>query len=210
MRDVELLTVNDLSQCLALARDRGWPAEDRKWRLLFELGTVFGIRDTDGELIATAILTRYDSRLSAPAAPRSRPATPADLPAIAALDTAVVGAARGELIARLPAFATRLHVLEAGGAVVGYGAAWPGVDLFVIGPVLAPDHDGAAALITDLAGGVDAPVRVDLFDRDQALRDWVERSGAVWRSSVTMMIRGGASPPGDQRRVFSPAMQALG
>lgn len=62
---VQRLTLDDLSGCLALARDRDWPAEEHKWRLLFDVGTVFGLRDAAGELVGSTILTRYGDTLAA-------------------------------------------------------------------------------------------------------------------------------------------------
>jgi GNAT superfamily N-acetyltransferase len=56
---IQPLTLADLPGCLALARDRGWLPEERKWRLLFDLGTVFGVRDPVGRLAGVAALTRY-------------------------------------------------------------------------------------------------------------------------------------------------------
>jgi len=53
------LTVADLPGCLALARDRDWLPEERRWRLLFDLGTVYGVRDRGGELAGVTVLTRY-------------------------------------------------------------------------------------------------------------------------------------------------------
>jgi GNAT superfamily N-acetyltransferase len=56
---IQPLTSADLPGCLALARDRGWLPEERKWRLLFDLGTVYGVRDPAGQLGGVAVLTRY-------------------------------------------------------------------------------------------------------------------------------------------------------
>jgi GNAT superfamily N-acetyltransferase len=56
---IEPLTVADLPGCVALARDRDWLPEDHKWRLLFDLGTVYGARDPAGELAGVTVLTRY-------------------------------------------------------------------------------------------------------------------------------------------------------
>jgi GNAT superfamily N-acetyltransferase len=53
------LTAADLPACLALALDRDWGAEAHKWRLLFEVGEVFGMQDDAGDLVATVVLTRY-------------------------------------------------------------------------------------------------------------------------------------------------------
>jgi len=62
---VEPLTVDDLPGCMALAVDRTWAAEEHKWRLLFELGTVYGVRDEAGAPAGAAVLTRYGDELAA-------------------------------------------------------------------------------------------------------------------------------------------------
>jgi GNAT superfamily N-acetyltransferase len=61
---VQPLTVDDLDGCLALARDRNWRPEQRNWRLLFDIGTVFGIRDQHGDLAGVVVLTRYSTQLA--------------------------------------------------------------------------------------------------------------------------------------------------
>jgi GNAT superfamily N-acetyltransferase len=62
--DVLPLAVGDLPGCLALARDRNWLPEEHKWRLLFDVGTVFGVRDARGDLAGVVTLTRYGPRLA--------------------------------------------------------------------------------------------------------------------------------------------------
>lgn len=62
---VEPLTVDDLPGCTALAVDRAWVAEEHKWRLLFELGTVYGVRDQAGAPAGVVVLTRYGDELAA-------------------------------------------------------------------------------------------------------------------------------------------------
>ncbi|MDI1462990.1 GNAT family N-acetyltransferase [Catellatospora sp. KI3] len=62
--DVVRLTLADLPGCLALAADRDWLDEPGKWRFLFAVGEVYGIRD-GGELVGTTILTRYGSGMAA-------------------------------------------------------------------------------------------------------------------------------------------------
>jgi len=59
------LTLDDLPDCLALAQDREWLPEDHKWRLLFAVGTVYGLRDEAGDLVGTTVLTRYGTGLAA-------------------------------------------------------------------------------------------------------------------------------------------------
>ncbi len=56
---IQPLTSAVLPGCLALARDRAWLPEERKWRLLFDLAVVYGVRDPAGELAGVAVLTRY-------------------------------------------------------------------------------------------------------------------------------------------------------
>jgi len=56
---IQPLTSADLPGCLALARDRDWLPEKRKWRLLFDLGVVYGVRGPGGELAGVTVLTRY-------------------------------------------------------------------------------------------------------------------------------------------------------
>src|SRR5437588_6294399 len=59
------LDPGDLPECLALARDRDWPPEEHKWRLLFTVGTVYGVRDDAGDLVGAAVLTTYGAELAA-------------------------------------------------------------------------------------------------------------------------------------------------
>jgi GNAT superfamily N-acetyltransferase len=62
---VQPLSLGDLPGCLALARDRGWPPEERKWQLLFAVGTVYGLRGGSGDLAGVVALTRYGPELAA-------------------------------------------------------------------------------------------------------------------------------------------------
>jgi GNAT superfamily N-acetyltransferase len=59
------LTSDDLPGCLALARDREWLPEERKWRLLFDVSTVYGVRDEAGDLAGVTVLTRHGTELAA-------------------------------------------------------------------------------------------------------------------------------------------------
>ncbi|MGP3967884.1 GNAT family N-acetyltransferase [Streptomyces sp. 6N223] len=68
---IRRLTPADVPACLDLAADRGWPREERKWRLLLSAGQGFGIdadaRGGHGGLIAAVVATSYaadDPRLA--------------------------------------------------------------------------------------------------------------------------------------------------
>lgn len=59
------LTLDDLPGCLTLARDREWLPEERKWRLVFDIGTVYGVRDQAGDLAGVTVLTCHGADLAA-------------------------------------------------------------------------------------------------------------------------------------------------
>jgi ribosomal protein S18 acetylase RimI-like enzyme len=277
--DVRSLTGADLDACLALAVGRDWGAEEHKWRLLFEVGEVFGMHDDAGELVAAAVLTRYPpgaavvsmvlvaerlgrqglgTRLmthllehagpgpvylyatdngrplykkvgfattdgmttyvgrlgstdGADTRPTSRAARAADMPAILALDAAVFGADRSDLVARLPSFAEQLRVIERDGAIAGYAGAWRNIETVVIGPVIARDLGDAQALIADLAAAAPGDtLRLDVEHRHAGLRAWIEQCGVPRAFDTKLMVHGGRALPGDRGRLFLPVMQALG
>jgi GNAT superfamily N-acetyltransferase len=62
---IQRLTLDDLPDCLVLAQDRDWPAEENKWRLLLEVGTAYGLRDEAGDLVGTTIVSRFQADLAA-------------------------------------------------------------------------------------------------------------------------------------------------
>ncbi|MEO5727807.1 MAG: GNAT family N-acetyltransferase [Byssovorax sp.] len=62
---IRRLSVDDLPSCLRLAEDRSWPREEPKWRLLFEIGEVYGIDDPDGGLAGAVVSTRYGREVAA-------------------------------------------------------------------------------------------------------------------------------------------------
>lgn len=270
-----LLTLDDLPACLLLAQDRGWPAEEGKWRLLFETGSVYGIRDDAGALVGTTVLTRHGASFAVvsmvlvatrcggrglgrrlmrqaldhagdavvflyateqgrplyeklgfttigavhthlgPMAPAdgpagSRPATPADLPAIAALDAATFGADRGPLVRRLPDVLEQLRVIDEQGSITGYAGTWPSSRYTAVGPVVAQNAGDARTLIADLARGTSGPLRLDLDDRRPDLHAWATGLGVPPRNTTAMMLRGAETLPGARDHLFSPVMQALG
>ncbi|MFD0855863.1 GNAT family N-acetyltransferase [Actinomadura adrarensis] len=51
---------DDLDACMALAVSRNWGREEHKWRLLFEVGRVYGVDDAEnGGLAGTVVATPY-------------------------------------------------------------------------------------------------------------------------------------------------------
>ncbi|MFC4587486.1 GNAT family N-acetyltransferase [Sphaerisporangium corydalis] len=274
---VRRLGLHDLRDCLLLAIDRQWLPEEAKWRLLFEVGEVYGIDDPAGGLAGTAVLTRYGRRLAAVSmvlvasrygrmglgrrlmlraldeaggatvfltatrygrglyeklgfeavgtvarhighlrlTPADlthagiRPARQADLGAVIALDAHASGATRTHLITRLFTFAERLRVVERGGEIIGFGAAWRNVDSVVVGPVIAETTALARTLITGLVNGLYGPVRLDIDTRHAELAAWAESRGALRVDATALMVHGGPLP-GARDHIFTPVMVALG
>jgi GNAT superfamily N-acetyltransferase len=141
---------------------------------------------------------------------RTRPADAAgDMAAILEIDKAAFGADRSHLLTRLPTFAAKLRVLETGGRVSGFAAAWRNDAVTVIGPVVAPDGAAARLLITDLAAPVRGPVRLDLDPRRPELPEWTVRHGLELVALGAVMAYGAHDPPGDPGRLFTPISVAL-
>ncbi|MCT9930411.1 GNAT family N-acetyltransferase [Planotetraspora sp. A-T 1434] len=62
---IRRLGAEDLPACLRLSQDRDWLPEEHKWRLLFEVGAVYGIDDPEGGLAGTVVATRYGRAVAA-------------------------------------------------------------------------------------------------------------------------------------------------
>ncbi|MDH2429821.1 GNAT family N-acetyltransferase [Sphaerisporangium sp. TRM90804] len=62
---IRALDLGDLRDCLLLAVDRRWLPEEAKWRLLFDIGEVYGVDDPAGGLAGTAVVARYGPGLAA-------------------------------------------------------------------------------------------------------------------------------------------------
>ncbi|MEV5606728.1 GNAT family N-acetyltransferase [Streptomyces sp. NPDC052225] len=59
---IRRLGPSDVPACLALATDRGWPAEEARWRLLLEVGEGYGWVAPGGALVGAVVLTRFGTR----------------------------------------------------------------------------------------------------------------------------------------------------
>ena len=183
LSDIRRLTIDDLTGCLELAANRDWPREEHKWRLLFDVGEVYGIVEPGAGVVATTIVTRYGG---------------------GAAISMVLVAARHErkgLGGRL-----MRHALERSGdgAVMLYATEF-GRPLYE----RLGFEDVARTLIADLAAGDARPLRVDVGHEFPGLRAWVSERGLAPRFAVTRMAVGGRQP-GDRTRSFAPLMQALG
>jgi GNAT superfamily N-acetyltransferase len=140
----------------------------------------------------------------------SRPAGPGDLMAIRRLDARANGTDRALLVRRLPGFTEQLRVTERPGGITGYAGAYHCVSYACIGPVIAETVGEAETLITDVAGAIAGPVRIDLGDRHPLLQRWAAGRGLTPGAPAALMVLGGRALPGDRSRCFAPLMRALG
>ena len=144
---------------------------------------------------------------------RLRPAGVSDGPALRALDAQARGMPRDALVDELVAGAEAAVVLDEGGVPRGFGLLRRFGRGHVIGPVVAPDSEGAQALIAHLAGlNAGRFTRIDI-DAASGLAEWVESLGLARVDAPVTMQRGGQGAtetrPGAPR-LYAIAMQALG
>ncbi|WP_267243660.1 GNAT family N-acetyltransferase [Streptomyces sp. PR69] len=140
----------------------------------------------------------------------TRPATADDLQAILKLDAEVFGQDRTHIIARLPAFADQLRVAEDAGALTGFAAAWPNMDTYVVGPLIAHNTETAKGLIASLAVEADRPLRTDIDVRHKELLTWLKAQGLESIAHNAVMTHGIPALPGDWTRRFAPLTVAAG
>lgn len=142
---------------------------------------------------------------------RLRPAGLNELSALQSLDAAARGMPRDALIADLLQSATACVVLDHDNAPKGFAMLRRFGRGHSIGPVVAPDAEGAKALIAHLAGmNAGNFTRIDI-DFDSGLAEWIESLGFLRVDGPTTMVRGrpiAAAPGGPS--LFAIVAQALG
>ncbi|WP_394483379.1 GNAT family N-acetyltransferase [Roseateles sp. LYH14W] len=143
---------------------------------------------------------------------RLRPAGASDAAALKALDTQACGMPRDALLDELLAEAEFTVVLDDGGTVRGFALLRRFGRGHAIGPVVAPDEEGAKALIAHLAGtNAGRFTRIDI-DLDSGLAEWLEAMGLLRVDAPVVMQRGPAAEPPTPGapRGYAVVTQALG
>jgi len=142
---------------------------------------------------------------------RLRPAGLNELPALQALDAAARGMPRDALIADLLATADACVVFDHDNTPKGFAMLRRFGRGHVIGPVVAPDAEGAKALIAHLAGmNAGSFTRIDV-DFDSGLAEWLESIGLLRVDAPTTMVRGAPlARSADAPALFALVTQALG
>jgi hypothetical protein len=147
----------------------------------------------------------YFGVYTGPAPGVTRPATPADAPALAALDRAASGYSRPALWERVFEPWSPYAVHRSGNGVIATRLNGTGL---TVGPVIAPDAAAACAMIADVAAGA-GEVRVDTGDPDVAAF-LLGQGFEVRDGGCVLMVHGAADVPADRTRYFVPVSHALG
>lgn len=122
---------------------------------------------------------------------RVRPAAPEDLPAIIALANRATGMRRDTLVRELAGMG-EVSVLERDGAPLGFSIMRQFGRGRLIGPLVAPDADGARALIAHWSDAYAGTfVRIDI-DGAGGLGPWLEQAGLAQVDTAVIMARNGA------------------
>ncbi|RYF55969.1 MAG: N-acetyltransferase [Comamonadaceae bacterium] len=143
---------------------------------------------------------------------RLRPAGQNETAALQRLDAEARGMPRNALIADLLASADACVVLDQDGEQRGFAMLRRFGRGHAIGPVVAPDAEGAKALIAHLAGmNAGHFTRIDI-DWDSGLAEWLESIGLLRVDAPTTMVRGEPLrvPAEGEPRLFALVTQAVG
>ena len=136
--------------------------------------------------------------------------TPDDMQAVVTFDAQAFGAERGAILADLRRRQPELAaVAGARDQISGYLVAREGRFAIHLGPVVADDAATARALLSQALARVEGPVLIDLSDRHESLRAWLDARGFVAQRGFTRMLNGDAGG-GDPARLFAIAGPELG
>ena len=139
---------------------------------------------------------------------RVRPAGPEDLPAIVALANRATGMARDALVRALAGLGD-VSVLERDGAPLGFSILRQFGRGRVIGPLVAPDADGARALVAHWSDAYAGTfVRIDI-DGAGGLGPWLEQAGLAQVDTAVIMARNGVPRRDAGATQFAIISQAL-
>ena len=153
-----------------------------------------------------------DGAVPPPAGVTLRPFAVADLPRLALYDRPLTGMERPSILAHLALRQPgRAWIAEdTAGKIVGYALGREGRTATSLGPVVADREDIALALVARAASAAPGPFIIDVPGVHAALRQWLERQGAVSPRGYMRMTLGEAKRLDDPSHVFALAGPELG
>lgn len=131
-----------------------------------------------------------------------------DADAVYRLDAEAFGADRRRALGPRIARRRRGALLRRRGVVVGYGLSDGGCAAISVGPIVAPDPDGAVAVVRHLAEGESA-VRLDVPAEQSQLLSALDALGFERGDAAPIMRLGGRGLPGNRERLFATASRAI-
>jgi len=156
-------------------------------------------------------LERAGAPTDVPAGAVVRPATGADLDALAEFDRLHSGMDRVNLLAHLVGRAPRVAmVATAGGRVCGYVLGRDGRTTSQIGPIVAESDAVALALLSRAVAVADLPAMLDVPDRHQAIGVWIAAANGTAPRRFWRMVLGDAPGLDDPRCLYALAGPELG
>lgn len=142
---------------------------------------------------------------------RVAPIDESDREAIGRLDAEVYGVDRARLLTlRLAQRSAGLGLRARGGQLVGFALAALQGDRQAVGPVVAPDTRGAAALIQRLARAHPGVTVVHVPGRHQSLIDALAGGGFEPHGVQPLMLLRASALPGHRDRLFAVTTLAFG
>ncbi len=133
-----------------------------------------------------------------------------NLERVIGLDTEVNGYDRSAMLTvrAEQAIAKTVMLKKGGGTLLGYGFGIMQGEQMLIGPVIAFNRFTAQEIIREITKDHKGPVRIDVMDQRQDLKDVLIEAGFIETERQPIMLLGATELPGRRDHIFSPASQA--
>lgn len=134
-----------------------------------------------------------------------------DLPQVVKLDKDAFGVERRNFISnRINQAKESLVVKNPDGKIIGYGLSILGPINLILGPIVAPDHHAALALIDRLARNHQGKLRIDIPSGNDAFMSHLEKSNFIKVSQPPIMIKNSNLLPPRSKTLYGIAAQIFG
>lgn len=132
-----------------------------------------------------------------------------DFPRLCELDRQACGAVRNDVLAAYIGQAAKCLMLRSSSALVGFGLCVESVGTCVLGPVIAPDIQGAELLVSHLLSAV-LPVQLDIPSDKEGMTGILQSWGFCAKEELPVMLLNAEKLPGDRKNIYAIASRALG
>ncbi|WP_231687661.1 hypothetical protein [Bacillus sp. CHD6a] len=134
-----------------------------------------------------------------------------DLPQVVKLDKNAVGVERRVFISnRINQAKESLVVKNPDGRIIGYGLSILGPINLILGPIEAPNHHVAFALLNRLAGSHQGNLRIDIPSGNDAFMAHLEKNNFIKVSQPPILIKNSYLLPPRTKTLYGIAAQIFG